>query len=143
MRLAGGIPLDACATLGEEAAAKLVGSAVTSSELTTKVEGTDSSAAFSMCTFSYANGAKLALLTREAPSGDASTEAIEAARTSGGTMSPATDVPGLGKAAMWSDTLKGLQVFLDDKRYLSINFYGLPGGADGKAQAIAVAKKLL
>lgn len=96
-----------------------------------------------MCTFSYANGAKLALLAREAPSGDASAEAIEAARTSGGTMPRATDVPGLGKAAMWSDTLKGLQVFLDDTRYLSINFYNLPSGSDGKTQAIAVAKKLL
>lgn len=136
-------PLDACATLGKDAAGEASGSAVTSAELSTVVEGTSATAAFSMCTFKFANGSQLMLLTRQAPNADATPESIEKSRTADGTLPPATDVPGLGKIAMWSDASKGLQVFIDDTRYLSINYFGLPGGATGKDQAIAVAKRLL
>ena len=135
-------PLDACATLGRAAAAEASGSAVTSAELTTVVQGTASTAAFSMCTFQLAHGGRLMLLTREAPNADATAAAIEAARTSGGTMPAAIDVQGLGKAGLWSDQLKGLQVFLDDRRYATINYFGMPAGADLKAMSIAVVRKL-
>lgn len=134
--------LDACATLGKAAAAEASRSAVTSTELNTVVEGTASTAAFSMCTFQLANGGKLTLLTREAPDADASDVAIEAARTGGGTLPAASDVPGLGKAGLWSDQTKGLQVFLDGKRYVTINYFGLPASADIKTMSIAVARKL-
>lgn len=135
--------LDACATLGKDAASKVSRSPVTSTELSPVVPGTDTSAAFSMCTFKLANGGQLMLLTREAPFADATPESIEKSRTANGTLPPATDVPGLGKAALWSDTTKGLQVFIDDTRYLSINYMSLPGGVTGRDQAIAVAKVLL
>lgn len=133
-------PLDACATLGKPAAGKAMASEVTSAELGTVVPGTEGTAAFSMCTFKFADGATLMLLTREAPNADAIAAAITEARTAGGTLPPATDVAGLGKAALWSDASKGLQVFLDDRRYVSINVTGVPG--DGKAQATAVARAL-
>ena len=136
-------PLDACATLGKDAASRISGSPVTSTELSPVVPGTDASAAFSMCTFKLADGGQLMLLTREAPFADATPQSIEKSRTADGTLPPATDVPGLGKAAMWSDTTKGLQVFIDDTRYLSINYTGLPGDETGKDRAIAVAKVLL
>jgi hypothetical protein len=136
-------PLDACTTLGKDAAGEASGSPVTGAELSSVVEGTDATAAFSMCTFKLANGGQLMLLTREAPFPDATAESIEKSRTADGTLPPATDVPGLGRAAMWSDQTKGLQVFLNDTRYVSINYYGLPAGATGKDQAVAVAKKLL
>lgn len=136
-------PLDACATLGKDAASRISGSPVTSTELSPVVPGTDTSAAFSMCTFKLANGGQLMLLTRQAPFADATPESIEKSRTADGTLAPTADVPGLGKAALWSDTTKGLQVFIDDTRYLSINYMGLPGGVTGKDQAIAIAKVLL
>lgn len=140
---AGWSALDACATLGRDDAAATTGSPVVAAEITNKVEGGAGTASFSSCTFTFANGAKLALLTRESPVDDATPAAIEQARTAGGTMPPATDVPDLGKAALWSDTLKGLQIFLDGKRYASINYIGLPDGDTGKDLAIDVAKKLL
>jgi len=136
-------PLDACATLGKDTASRISGSPVTSTALSPVVQGTDTSAAFSMCTFKLANGGQLMLLTREAPFADATPESIAKSRTADGTLPPAIDVPGLGKAALWSDTTKGLQVFIDDTRYLSINYMGLPGGVTGKDQAIAIAKVLL
>lgn len=135
-------PLDACETLGRDDAAAATGSPVVAAEITNKVEGGAGMASFSSCTFTFANGAKLAVLTRESPVDDTTPAAIEQARTAGGTMPPATDVPDLGKTALWSDTLKGLQVFLDGKRYAAINYVGLPDGDTGKDMAIEVAKKL-
>ena len=134
--------LDACTTLGRDDAAAATGSPVVAAEITNKVEGSAGMASFSSCTFTFASGAKLAVLTRESPVDDATAAAIEQARTAGGTMPPAVDVPGLGKAALWSDTLKGLQVFLDGKRYVSINYVGLPDGDTGKDLAIDVARRL-
>lgn len=135
-------PLDACTTLGTASAAKVSGSDVRSAEITTRVEGRNGNAAFSMCTFELANGGRLTLLTRESPTADATPQAIESARTGGGMAAPAADVPNLGKAALWSEQTKGLQVFLDDTRYLSINVFNLPAGADARAIAIAAAREL-
>ena len=134
--------LDACATLDKDIVGRISGSPVTSTKLDPVVPGTEGTAAFSMCTYQLTNGAKLSVLTRQSPDADTTPAAIAAARTTGGTTAPAIDVPGLGKAAMWSETLKGLQVFIDDTRYVTINYFGLPGGADGKDQAIEIAKAI-
>lgn len=138
---AGWNALDACATLGRAEVAALVGQPVTKTELSPGSPGDDVRAAFSTCTYDLAKG-QLMLLTREAPDADATPDAIERARTADGTLPPAIDVPGLGRAALWSRETKGLQVFLDDRRYVSINFYGLPEGDDVQARAVAVAKAL-
>lgn len=135
-------PLDACATLGKDKASAATGSTATKATLGTVVHGTDATAAFSMCTVDFDNGSKLTLLVRESPVSDGIDGAIDAARTVGGTQPPATDVPGLGRAGLWTEPMKTLQVFLDDKRYASITYYNLPTGVTGQEQAIAVAKAL-
>ncbi|WP_106513332.1 hypothetical protein [Allosphingosinicella deserti] len=139
---AGWNALDACATLGKTDAAAATGAQVRAATLSTVVEPKNGSAGFSMCTFELANGGKLMLLTREAPSDDATATAIEAARTAGGSMPPARDVPGLGRAALWSEETKGLQLFLDGRRYATINYFA-PPGVDPEPVAIAVARNLL
>ena len=133
--------LDACATLGRDEVATLVGQPVAKTELSPGSPGDDVRAAFSTCTYDFPKG-QLMLLTREAPDADATAESIERSRTADGTLPPAIDVPGLGRAALWSRESKGLQVFLDDRRYVSINFNGLPVGDDVQARAVAVAKAL-
>lgn len=138
--LKGWNPLDACASVGQAAVAKASGSAVTSAELSQVSPGDQGRAAFSMCTFKLASGGQVMVLTRQAPYADATPAAIEAARTGGGNLPPAADVPGLGKAALWSDVTSGLQVFLDGTRYVSVNTMGL---SDGKAASVAVARTLL
>jgi hypothetical protein len=135
--------VDACATLGREKAAALGGAAVSNTKLDPISAGGNGLAAASMCTFTYANGATLMVLTREAPDADATSTAIETARTGGGLTPPADPVPGLGKAAFWSVTGKQAQLFIDDRRYVVINFFKLPAGEDAKARSLAVAKALL
>ena len=139
---AGWNALDACATLGKTDAATATGAQVRVASLSMVVEPKNGSAGFSMCTFELANGDKLMLLTREAPSDDATPTAIEAARTAGGSIAPARDVPGLGRAALWSEETKGLQLFLDGRRYASINYFA-PPGVNPEPVAIAVARNLL
>ncbi|NIJ20683.1 hypothetical protein FHS95_002375 [Sphingomonas naasensis] len=132
---------DACPSLGRDRAAALGGAAVTDARLETISAGGGGLAA--ACTFTYANGATLMVLTREAPDADATSTAIEHARTGGGLAPPADPVPGLGKAAFWSDAGKQAQLFIDDRRYVTINFFKLPAGDDARARSLAIAKALL
>ena len=138
---AGWNALDACATLSKDTVSVAAGQPVTGTELAPGSPGGEVLAAFSTCTYALPKG-QLMVLTRQSPIADATPEAIERARTADGTLPPATDVPGLGRAALWSRESKGLQVFLDDRRYVSINFFGLPEGEDVRARAIAVARAL-
>ena len=134
---------DACASLGRDKAAALGGAAVTDAKLEEMSAGGGGLAVTSMCTFTYANGATLMLLTREAPDADATPAAIGSVRTGGGLAPPADPVPGLGKAAFWSATGKQAQLFIDDRRYVVINFFKLPAGDDAKARSLAVARAFL
>lgn len=134
---------DACTSLGREKAAAAAGAAVTDAKLEAISAGGDGLAAASMCTFTFANNATLTVLTREAPDADAAPTAIEDART-GGELAPSADpVPGLGKAAFWSAAGKQAQLFIDDRRFVVINFFKLPAGDDIKARSLAVAKAFL
>ncbi|AQR72845.1 hypothetical protein [Sphingomonas sp. LM7] len=134
---------DACTSLGRDKAAVAGGAAVTDAKLEEMSAGGGGLAVVSMCTFTYANGATLMIVAREAPDADATPAAIEAARTGGGLAPPADPVPGLGKAAFWSEGGKQAQLFLDDRRAAVINFFKLPAGDDAKARSLAVAKALL
>lgn len=134
---------DACASLGRDKAAGAGGAAVTDAKLERMSDGGGGLAVVSMCTFTYANGATLMIVTREAPDADATPAAIEAARTGGGLTPRSDPVPGLGKAAFWSESVKQAQLFIDDRRAVVINFFKLPEGADAKARTLAVAKAFL
>ena len=134
---------DACAIVDRKAVAAAAGSAVTASQLSGASPGGDGLAASSTCTFTLANGTGVGVLTRQSPVADATPAAIEAARTGGGMMPAAADIPGLGKAALWTKEVNSLQLFIDDTRYAAINVVKPAKGTDPKAVAITIAKSLL
>jgi hypothetical protein len=134
---------DACASLGRDKAAAAGGAEVTDAKLEGISAGGGGLAAASTCTFTFANGATLMVLTREAPDADATPTAIENARTGGGMAPPADPVPGLGKAAFWSAAGKQAQLFVDDRRFVVINFFNLPASDDVKARSLTVARAFL
>lgn len=140
--------LDACASVDKAAVAAATGSAVSGTELGPKNEAENGGAAFSMCTFSLASGAKLTVLTREAPDGEGIDAAIAEARKAGQEFgSPAVDVAGLGRAAMWTAKPPALQLFLDDRRYATISLFGanaMPDASDAAREAATrVARSLV
>jgi hypothetical protein len=49
----------------------------------------------------------------------------------------------VGKAAFWSAAGKQAQLFVDDRRFVVINFFNLPAGDDVKARSLAVARAFL
>ena len=129
----------ACALLDAAQLSALTGMAFETAKLTPIAAMTDESASVSMCEYSGAGGATASLLTREAPYDDATPEAIAMARTANGLMEPASDVPGLGKAALWrgAPMAKSLQVFFDERRSVVVTL----GGRDATLeQASAVAR---
>ncbi|TRW15168.1 hypothetical protein [Glacieibacterium frigidum] len=144
---AGWNAMDACATVGTPAVAAAMGKAVTGTALDPVSQPDGLRAGFSMCTFTLADGAKLTVLTREAADGDAYDAAVAAARKIGEEFgSPAVDVAGIGKAAMWTARPAALQVFLDDRRYATISLFGadfMPDGSEAaRSAATAIARKL-
>lgn len=131
---------DACSLVSKEEVAAAAGAAVTETQLTGLTQG-DGLATHSTCLYSLAQGGTISLLARRAPTADATAAAIEQARTMGGAASPAEDVPGLGKAALWTADMRTLQVFIDDTRYVTLNMI-MPKG-DAKAILTAVAQKAI
>jgi hypothetical protein len=116
----------ACAMLDPAKLSGLTGRTFTTAELTPMASMSANTAATSMCNYSGAGGALATVLTREAPYDDATPEAIEEARTGAGSMDPAEDVPGLGKAALWraAPMAKTLQVFYDERRSVVVTLMG-------------------
>ncbi|MFM7376721.1 MAG: hypothetical protein ACKO1O_01095 [Erythrobacter sp.] len=129
----------ACAMLDVGKLSGLTGMAFETAKLTPMSAMTDNTAATSMCEYSGAGGAMAALLTREAPYDDATPEEIEKSRTGDGSMEPAEDVPGLGKAALWraAPMAKTLQVFFDERRSVVVKLVGRDATLE---QASAVAR---
>ncbi len=108
----------ACTMIDVGKLSGITGLAFETAKLTPMSPMTQNTAATSMCEYSGAGGAMATVLTREAPYDDAGPEEIEKSRTADGTMEPAEDVPGLGKAALWraAPMAKTLQVFYDERR---------------------------
>lgn len=129
----------ACAMLDVGKLSGLTGLAFETAKLTPMSPMTENTAATSMCEYSGAGGAMAVLLTREAPYDDAGPEEIEKSRTADGSMEPAEDVPGLGKAALWraAPMAKTLQVFYDERRSVVVTLVGRDATLE---QASAVAR---
>ena len=129
----------ACAMLDVGKLSGLTGMAFETAKLTPMSPMPDNTAATSMCQYSGAGGAMATVLTREAPYDDATPEEIEKSRTADGSMEPAEDVPGLGKAALGraAPMAKTLQVFYDERRSVVVT---LVGRDDTLEQASAVAR---
>ena len=129
----------ACAMLDVGKLSALTGMAFETAKLTPMSPMTENTAATSMCEYAGPGGAMAVLLTREAPYDDAGPEEIEKARTADGSMEPAEDVPGLGKAALWraAPMAKTLQVFYDERRSVVVTLVGRDATLE---QASAVAR---
>jgi hypothetical protein len=129
----------ACAMLDVGKLSALTGKAFETAKLTPMASMSENTAATSMCEYAGPGGAMAVLLTREAPYDDATPEEIEKSRTGDGSMAPAEDVPGLGKAALWraAPMAKTLQVFYDERRSVVVTLLGRDATLE---QASAVAR---
>ena len=133
---------DACATIDKAVVAEAAGAPVTGMQLMEGVSG-GGLGTVSTCTYELGDAGSVSVLLREAAQPNYSAEAVEKARTMGGAIPPAEDVPGLGRAALWSKALSSLQVFLDDRRYATIQVVTPLSAKDPKAVATAIAGKLV
>jgi hypothetical protein len=131
---------DACALVGKDRVAKALTAELVSAQLLQVTKGAENSAAFSTCYLTFANGTTVTVLTRLAPVPDVSERSLALARTMGGNMPTAEELTGLGAHAYWTAEAKTLQVFLDDRRYVSIAFKGTISADAAKIGAISVAK---
>ena len=133
---------DACGLTGEDRVAKALGQDVVSATLDHVKEATGTNPAMSTCTFALADGTNLTVLTRLSPVPDVTEQSLEDARTLGGAVPPAEDVPGVGQHAFWFADVKTMQVFYDDRRSASLSIIGPAGGMDPKDALVAVASLL-
>ena len=133
---------NACALVDKAAIAEAVGVGVTDARLGSTVSG-EGLATHSTCSFALANNGTISVMTRKSPTPDFSPEAVEKSRTMGGAMPAAENVPGLGKAALWTKSMNNLQVFIDDSRYVTIQIVDPSKTRDPKAIATAIAAKLV
>src|SRR5687767_13862186 len=92
---------NACALVDKAVVARAAGVGVTDARLGPVISG-EGLATHSTCSFSLANNGTISVMTRNSPSPDFSPAAVEKARTMNGMMPAAEDVPGLGKAALWT-----------------------------------------
>jgi hypothetical protein len=134
---------NACTLVDRKIVAEAAGVGVTDAKLGTTVAGGDGLATFSTCDFTLADSGTISVLTRRSPTPDYSREAVEKARTMGGNLPAATDVPGLGRAALWTRETRSLQVFIDDSRYLTITVVTPQSAKDPLEIAKAVAANLV
>lgn len=137
--------MDACSTA--TAAVTQAAGSVTASEPGPQVDSQGGAASFSSCTFELTSGEKVSVLTRESPSAENIPAALAEARKMAPEMdSTIEDVPGIGRAAIWTDKPPAVQVFIDDRRYATISVYGTSGlpKADESARRVAteIARKL-
>ena len=133
---------DACALLDKGIVSAALGSPVTATELSSVTQPTETSAGFSNCTYTLADGRKPQFFTRWSPIDDGDPEGI--ARTRAGIAElapqPPVDVPEVGGSAFWVGGMNQLHIFPAKDRYV---FFTLMGeeAAKAKADAIALAKK--
>lgn len=135
---------DACKVVDSATMSAAAGKTVSDTVLAMVNEAGQTTAATSECTYDFEGGGQAKVLLRWSPIDDNTVEAIKLARSTsqqtmeafGGTVS---DVPGLGKAAFYSDMAQTLNVFIGEDRFAIITLPDEPGV---KERTIALAKKL-
>lgn len=140
-------PIDACATLSKDRAAKAFGKPIASAELSGVHPFGDGGAAVSSCMYRAADGALFSLLLRQAPDEESYQQGIDDIRAGKMTDDPATDLPGLPGVALWQPKLGALSWFPDRKWMVVVavgHGFGQPKTDDAtlRAQSIAIAKAL-
>ena len=133
---------NACTLVDKTVVAEAAGVGVTDARLGPVISG-EGLATHSTCSFTLANNGTISVMTRKSPTPDFSPGAVEKSRTMGGAMPAAEDVPGLGKAALWTKSMNNLQVFIDDSRNVTIQIVDPSKAKDPKTIATAIAAKLV
>lgn len=134
---------DACSIIDKAEMGAAIKVEVTETSLALVNEANGPNAATSECTYLLKDGGRASVMTRWSPINDNTDDAIKMARSTltetvkafGKTIE---EVPGVGKAAFFVPGINQLNVYLDDARMMIIT---VPGGAEGKDQAIALAKQ--
>ena len=135
---------DACAILDKAVVAEVLKTKVSEAMLGLAHESTGNEAATSECTY-LTDAGRASFQARWSPIDDNTADAIKATRsTTEQTMKAFSDkkiedIPGLGKAAFFVPGINQLNVFIGEDKFAVIT---TPGGAAGREQAIALAKKI-
>lgn len=141
-----GQALDACARLDKGRLGALLGGQVVSAELGAVNDASNGGDLFSQCAYAFADGRMVVLGTGEAHGGDEGDLAKRFRDQIAQAAAPAVEVDGVGRIALWSDTLHGLYVFPGGKPYLIVTVMGLSGdrkafdNARSRDDAIRVAR---
>lgn len=110
---------DACAVLDKAVVAATLNAAVASAKLDVVHAAGGGEPLFSQCVYTLADGRMLMFGTGQATNGSSLHEQVEHMRDQASVLSntKAVDLPGLGKAALWSPELGSLYAFLGDGRF--------------------------
>lgn len=132
---------DACSFLGADKVAAVVEQAVGKAELGSKIAATGSSAGFSTCTYTLADGTQLSLMTRWSPVAEVNAETVKGQRDQQEKEYglKTEDVTGVGDIAFWTPSSSQLNVFSGAQKYLIFTLMGTDK-AKARERAIALAK---
>lgn len=141
---------DACALLGKDKVAQVMGSAVGETKLEPVVTDSGNGMSFSTCNYTLADGRMLSLSAHNRTDAAFTPAEIESTKKGLSELTPQTyeDVGGLSGTAYWSTPLRQLNIYPDQHRWLifTMTFAGTgpmhqkANDADLKAQAFALAK---
>lgn len=141
---------DACALLGKDKVAQVMGAAVGETKLEPVVTDSGNGMSFSTCNYTLADGRMLALSAHHRTDAAFTPAEIESTKKGLSELTPQTyeDVGGMSGTAYWSTPLRQLNIYPDQHRWLifTMTFAGIgpmhqkANDADLKAQAIALAK---
>lgn len=132
---------DACSFLGADKVAAVMGQAVGKTELGSKIEPTESSAGFSTCTYTLADGTQVSLMTRWSPVAEVNAQTVAGQRDQQAKEYglKTEDVSGVGDIAFWTPSSSQLNVFSGSQKYLIFTLMGTDK-AKARERAIALAK---
>ncbi len=136
---------DACAILDQSVVAATLASAVSSAELSAVKKEGDGADLYSQCAYKLADGRMLVFGTGQATNGASVADQVKEMRRQAAMMTdkPPVDLPGVGKAALWSPEVHALYAFLGDGRFVSATLSQLdftkPQPATEKVQTDEIA----
>lgn len=141
---------DACALLGKDKVAQVMGAAVSETKLEPVVTDNGNGMSFSSCMYTLADGRMLSLSAHNRTDAAFTPAEIESTKKGLAALTPQTyaDVGGLSGTAYWTTPLRQLSIYPDQHRWLivTMSFAGTgpmhqqANDADLKTQAIALAK---
>jgi hypothetical protein len=136
--------LDACEVLPKGEVETVIGEAVKSADLSRVTEGTESTAAFSQCTYKTASGRTIEFFARRSPVPDNTPDAIQKSRETMKGFGKLEDISGVGKNAFWvGGSINQLHVFEGENIYLYLTMRGSKAEAEAQTKAVELARQAL